>query len=64
MNRFMGLNLVDWAPEELWAETYSIVQEAATKTITKKKKYKKAKWLSEESLQMAEEEKKSKGRKG
>ena len=56
----MGLNLVDRAPEKLWAETYSIVQEAATKTFTKKEKCKKAKWLSEEPLKIAEEEKRSK----
>ena len=62
-NRFQGLDLIDRV-EELWTEVRDIVQEAATKTITKKKKYKKAKWLSEESLQMAEKEKKSKGRKG
>ena len=49
--------------EELWTEVHNIVQEAAIKTITKKKKCKKAKWLSEEALQMAEErrEAKSKG---
>ena len=50
-------------PEELWTEVYNIVQEAVTKTIPKKKKCKKAKWLSEKSLQIAEErrEMKSKG---
>ena len=65
MNRFMGLNLEDWAPEELWAEAYSIVQEAATKTTTKKRKYKKAKRLSEEPFQIAEEKRsKRQGRKG
>ena len=42
-------------PEELWTEVHSIVQEAMTKTISKKKKCKKAKWLSEEALQIAEE---------
>ena len=50
-------------PEELWTEVHNIVQEAVTKTISKKKKCKKAKWLSEEVLQIAEEtrEAKSKG---
>ena len=49
-------------PEELWTEVCNIVQEAANKTILKKKKSKKAKWLSEEALQVAEERKvKSKG---
>ena len=47
MNRFKGLNLVDRVPEELWTEVHNTVQEAVTKTIPKKKKYKKAKWLSE-----------------
>ena len=53
-NRFMGLNLVDRVPEELWTEVRDILQEAVIKTIPKKKKYKKAKWLSEEALQIAE----------
>ena len=55
MNRFKGLNLVDRVPEELWKEIWNIVQEAVTKTIPKEKKCKKAKWLSEEALQIAEE---------
>ena len=55
MNRFKGLDLVDRVPEELWTEVHNIVQEAVTKTIPKKKKCKKAKWLSEETLQIAEE---------
>ena len=46
-NSFKGLNLTDRVPEELWAEVRDIVQEAGIKTIPKKKKYKKAKWLSE-----------------
>ena len=50
-NSFKGLNLTDRVPEELWAEVRDIVQEAGIKTIPKKKKYKKAKWLSE--LQIA-----------
>ena len=45
-NRFKGLNLVDRLPEELWTEVHNIVQETVTKTIPKKKKCKKAKWLS------------------
>ena len=49
-NRFKGLDLVDREPEELWMEVHDIVQEAGIKTITKKKKCKKAKWLSEEAL--------------
>ena len=53
-NRFKGLDLIDRAPEELWMEVRNIVQEAVTKTIPKKKKCKKAKWLSEEALQRAE----------
>ena len=54
MNRFKGLDLVDRVPEELWTEVHNIVPEAVTKTIPKKKKCKKAKWLSEETLQIAE----------
>ena len=49
----MGLDLIDTVPEELWAEVHDIVQEAVIKTIPKKKKCKKVKWLSEEDLQMA-----------
>ena len=49
-NRFKGFNLVDRVPEELWMEVHNIVQEAVTKTIPKEKKFKKPKWLSEESL--------------
>ena len=54
MNRFNGLYLVDRVPEELWTEVHNTVQEVVSKTIPKKKKYKKAKWLSEEALQIAE----------
>ena len=54
MNRFKGLDLVVRVPEEFWAEVRNIVQEAVTKTIPKKKKCKKAKWLSEEVLQIAD----------
>ena len=62
-NRFKGLDLIDRVPEELWMEVHNTVQEALTKTIPKKKKRKKAKWLSEEALQRAEKrrEGKSKG---
>ena len=49
-NRFKGLDLIDRIPEELWMEVWDIVQEAVIKTIPKKKKCKKAKWLSEEAL--------------
>ena len=52
-NRFKGLHLMDRGPEELWMEVHDIVQEAVIKTIPKKKKCKKAKWLSEEALQIA-----------
>ena len=54
-NRFNGFDLIDKVPEERWMEVCNIVQEAATKTIPKKKKCKKAKWLSEEALQITEE---------
>ena len=61
-NRFKGLDLIDRVPDELWTEVRDIVQETGIKTITKKKKCKKAKWVSEEALQIAEEkEAKSKG---
>ena len=53
-NRFKGLDLIDRVPEDLWTEFCDIVQEAVIKTIPKKKKCKKAKWLSEEALQIAE----------
>ena len=52
-NRFKGLDLIDRVPEELWREVPDIVQEAVIKIIPKKKKCKKAKWLSEEALQIA-----------
>ena len=52
-NRFKGLDLIDRVPEELWMKVHDIVQEAVIKTIPKKKKCKKAKWLSEEALQIA-----------
>ena len=52
-NRFKGLDLIDRVPAELWMEVRDAVQEAGIKTIPKKKKCKKAKWLSEEDLQIA-----------
>ena len=61
-NRFKGLDLIDRVPEELWTEVYDIVQEAGIKTIPKKKKCKKAKWLSEEALQIAEKRREAKGK--
>ena len=64
-NRFKGLDLIDRLPEELWMEVHDIVQETGIKTISKKKKCKKAKWLSKEALQIAvkRREAKSKGEK-
>ena len=64
-NRFKGLDLIDRVPNELCSEVRDIVQEAGIKTIPKKKKCKKAKWLSEEALQIAvkRREVKSKGKK-
>ena len=64
-NRFKGLDLIDRVPDELWMEVRDIVQETEIKTIPKKKKCKKAKWLSEEALQIAvrRREVKSKGEK-
>ena len=59
-NRFKGLDLIDRVPEELWMEARDIVQEAKIKNFPKKKKCKKAKWLSEEALQIAEKEDKQK----
>ena len=61
-NRFNGLDLIDRVPEELWREVCDTVQEAVIKTITKKKKYKKAKWLSDKALQIAEKRKDAKGK--
>ena len=52
-NRFKGLDLIDRVPDELWMEVNDIVQETRIKTIAKKKKCKKTKWLSEETLQIA-----------
>ena len=62
MNRFKGLDLVDRVPEELYTKVQRLIQEAVTKTIPKKKKSKKAKWLSEEALQIPEERREVKGK--
>ena len=61
-NRFKGLDLRDRVPEELWTKVCDIVQETGIKTIPKKKKCKKAKWLSEEVLQIAENRRDAKGK--
>ena len=61
-NRFKGLDLIDKVPEELWTEVHDTVQEAGIKIIPKKKKCRKAKWLSEEALQIAEKRRKVKGK--
>ena len=61
-NRFKGLDLVDRVPEELWTEVHAIIQEVVTKTIPKKKKCKKAKWLPDKALQIAEKRKDAKDR--
>ena len=62
MHKFKGLDLVDRVPEELQTDIHNILQEAVTKTIPNKKKCNKAKWLSEEALQIAEESRKVKGK--
>ena len=61
-NRFKGLDLIDRVSEELWTEICDIVQEAVIKTITKKKKCRKAKWLSDEALEIAEKRREVKGK--
>ena len=61
-NRFKGLDLIDRMPEELWTEVCDSVQEAEVKTFPKKKKCKKAKWLSEEALQTAVKRREAKGK--
>ena len=63
-DRFMGLDLIDRVPEELWMEVPNKVQEMVTKTIPKKKKCKKAKWPSKEALQIAEKRSERQRRKG
>ena len=61
-NRFKGTDLIDRVPDELWMEVCDIVRETGIKTIPKKKKCKKAKWLSEEALQIAVKEEKQKAK--
>ena len=61
-DKFKGLYLIDRLPEELWTDLCNIVQEAGIKTISKKKKCKEAKWLSEEVLQIAEKRREVKGK--
>ena len=63
-NRFKGLDLIDRVPDELWTEFHDVVQETGIKTIPKKKKCKKAKWLSEEALQIAVKRRERQRRKG
>ena len=65
-NRLKGLDLIDRVPDELWMEVHDIVQETGIRTIPMEKKFKGAKWLSEEALQIAvkRREVKSKGEKG
>ena len=61
-NSFKGLDLIDRVPEELWMEVCDVVQEALIRTNPKKKKCKKAKWLSDEPLQIAEKRREAKGK--
>ena len=61
-NRFKELDLIDRVPDKLWTEVCDIVQEAVLKTIPKKNKCKKTKWLSEEALQIAEKRREVKGK--
>ena len=63
-NRFKGLDLTDRVPVELWTEVPNIVQEVGIKTIPKKKKCKKTKWLSEEALKIAVKKKRSEKQRG
>ena len=61
-NRFKGLDLIDRMPDELWTEVHDILQETESKTIPKRKKCKKAIWLSEEALQVAVKRRKVKSK--
>ena len=61
-NRFKGLELIDRVPDELWTEVRDIIQKTGIKTIPMEKKCKKAKWLSEEALQIAVKEEKQKAK--
>ena len=62
INRFKGLDLIDRVFDELWTEVHDIVQKTGIKIIPKKKKCKKAKWLSEETLKIAEKRREAKGK--
>jgi len=62
VNRFKRLDMIERVPEEQWREVHNIVQEAVIKTFPKKKKCKKAKWLSEEALQIADKRSEAKGK--
>ena len=61
-NRFKGLDLIDRVPEGLWIKVCDIVQEVVIKTTSKERKYKKAKWLSEDVIQIAEKRREAKGK--
>ena len=61
-NRYKGLDLIDRVPDEIWMEVRDIVQETGNKIIAKKNKCKKAKWLSEEALQIAEKRREANGK--
>ena len=61
-SRFKGLHLIDRVPDELWMQVYDIIQETGIKTIPKKKKCKKAKWLSKEALHIAEKRREVQGK--
>ena len=61
-DRFKGLDLIDRVPEELWNEVLDIVQQTVVKIIPKKRKCRKAKWLSDEALQIAEKRREAKGK--
>ena len=63
-NRFKALDLINRVPDELWTEVHDIIQEAGIKTIPKKNKYKKEKWVSYEALQIAEKRSERQRRKG
>ena len=62
MNRFKGLDLIDRVPKEVWMKICDIIQETGIKTIPKRKKRKKSKWLSEEALQIAVKRREVKGK--
>ena len=61
-DRFKGLDLIDRVPDELWTDNHAIVQETGIETVPMEKKCKKAKWLSEEALQIADKEEKQKAK--